>query len=144
MNLFWSFYNLGILTLAGFFCVEQPRFRGEERFDSAEWTSVRFRGREASGTMRDLSLTGCQLNLPDGWPSPDVGEAVRLGIPDLGVVEAQVMRIISPGVIGVRFADEPELRAALTRKVLGGGYARPVGSMRPLGFLSVVARRFAG
>lgn len=144
MNLFWSIYNLGILTLAGFFCVEQPRFRSEERFASTESATVSLRGREADGEVCDISLTGCSLRLPEGWPDLDVGEVIRLGITSLGAVEGQVTRITSPGVVGVRFTDQPALRAALTRKILGGGYARPISSMRPSGFLSILARRFAG
>ena len=36
MNLFWSLYNCLVLFIACMICVEQPRFRSEERFIADE------------------------------------------------------------------------------------------------------------
>jgi hypothetical protein len=69
---------------------------------------------------------------------------VGIEIAGVGDVAATVMRHVAPGAYGVVFSETAGLKAALVRKILGGGYSKSVDRMRAGRFVSVLVRRFAG
>jgi cellulose synthase (UDP-forming) len=141
MNLFWSVYNIAILAIAAALCVERPRFRTQERFETSEPVTCLLGDRVVQAKAADMSLTGCRVILPAGELALAKGERLGLVIPGIGGAEADVMRTMPGGGVGVRFLEREGLRPALVRKLLGGGYTRPVESMRGRDFAGLVLRR---
>ncbi|MBY0337730.1 MAG: glycosyltransferase [Acetobacteraceae bacterium] len=141
MNLFWSLYNILILAIAALLCVEPPRFRAQERFDTTEAAPVEWGPWRHVARITDMSLTGCRVELPPEAAPPVPGAMVRLVIPEVGPAQAEVRRVNGERSLGLRFMDRPGLRTALICKLLGGGYARPVESMRSRDFARLVLRR---
>ncbi|WP_376099531.1 glycosyltransferase [Roseomonas sp. CCTCC AB2023176] len=139
MNLFWSVFNLGTLAITILICVEQPRFRAEERFGTDEPVAIRFAdGTGGQGRLLDLSVSGCAVLLA---AQPACGEeAVSLVIPDVGLVRARVRRR-SGTRLHLAFLPSTEARRSLIVKLFSGSYVRPVTRTPMTDLLRVLARR---
>lgn len=142
MNLFWSLYNVVTLLLACLMCVELPRMRGEERFDTDEAASLRAQGWQASVRLRDLSITGARLSGP-GLQSLVHGARVELEIGEVGAILATVTRHIGADV-SISFGSDNPQAGAIIRKIFSGRYARAVTRMGTGEFVRAVATRAFG
>ncbi len=68
LALFWSWYNLIILTVVCFVCVEQPRRRKAERFETNETVTLIFDGGRQLRQLVDISISGARVAGPAPKP----------------------------------------------------------------------------
>lgn len=143
MNLFWSLYNVVVLSIAAIFCVERPRFRREERFAAAEEAWIRRLGGEfVPARLEDLSLGGCRLSpLAEGVPAP--GERAGIWIEGVGEAGATCVAADAQG-LRLAFLPDQTVKAALVRRIFGGGMVRPIETLRPGDFAAAALRRALG
>jgi cellulose synthase (UDP-forming) len=125
--LFWCWYNLTALTLVCFVCVEQPRHRAAERFESHEIAKVHSAQADRTVQLVDLSLTGAKIA---GAPPGKVGEPVQLDFDDLSV-DGVIVRV-EAHAYAVAFSQDPATRAAMIRRFYGHDYVKPIGEIRLL------------
>ncbi|MGK7871223.1 glycosyltransferase family 2 protein [Falsiroseomonas sp. E2-1-a20] len=142
MNLFWSLYNCLVLFIACMICVEQPRFRAEERFIADEQvTLIDSAGICWPAQMRDISIVGAQLEMA---ATPPLAERLLLlrgaGLPDIPVT----VRRSGPGVVNLAFEPSSFEREAIIRKIFSGAYIAPVTRTPPFALIRSLARRALG
>ena len=78
----WTWYNLIVLVVLCFVCVERPRHRAAERFASRELVSVRTAERTQLMQLADVSITGARIfGVPPGAP----GQSIELELPNFSV-----------------------------------------------------------
>jgi cellulose synthase (UDP-forming) len=118
---FWSAYNIVVLLLAMAVCVEFPRYRGEERVATGERVRVSAGHCRFTAPLTDISVTGARIQAPS--PGRD-GDVVRLRLPDIGDIQARIIRDTEDG-FAVEFVDAEGQRDALIRKVYCSRYERP-------------------
>ena len=58
----WSWYNLIVLVVVCFVCVERPRLRAAERFASREIVRIRLPEGDRPAQLADLSITGARTS----------------------------------------------------------------------------------
>jgi cellulose synthase (UDP-forming) len=68
LALFWSWYNLIILIIASFICIEQPRRRKAERFPTNDVAYLTVENNRYRYIVRDVSISG--LALVGSAPAP--------------------------------------------------------------------------
>jgi cellulose synthase (UDP-forming) len=125
LALFWSWYNIVILTIACMVCIEQPRKRKAERFQACEPATLVIDGQVHSYPVLDISTSGLRLaGQAPAAPGADV--AVRLG--DVRLV-ARVVRA-NGGDFALRVDDSLATRKAMIRHVYGGRYNAAVERIR--------------
>ncbi len=141
VNVFWSVFNIAVLVIACAVCVELPKRRAEERFQSGELALVKLTtGMQAPCAVRDISLSGANLVLGIG----------RLRSGDEGVLEFangveapfQLARNL-PGGLAVRFCCDSETRRKLAVKLFTGGYANEVPAIKVSKVFAAVGKRLA-
>jgi cellulose synthase (UDP-forming) len=125
LSLFWSWYNLAVLMLCCFVCLEQPRRRMDERFATNERAVLRIGGRLQAFDVKDISVSGLCLS---GHISGSVGSPVTVMV---GGVEV-------PAAIARKGANEfaismlgEQAREAMTRRVYSERYGKPLEYIRP-------------
>jgi cellulose synthase (UDP-forming) len=71
--LFWSWYNIIVLTIACIVCIEQPRLRASERLGARGTALLDVDGDVSEARVLDVSLGGARLDLRIGrsWSSPN-------------------------------------------------------------------------
>jgi cellulose synthase/poly-beta-1,6-N-acetylglucosamine synthase-like glycosyltransferase len=120
--LFWSWYNLFVLLLACYVCIEQPRYRQTDRFATDEIAMIRSGSETLYFRACDISVGGMQFVGRAPWPIGQEIE-VRLG---RDVVMAQIQRRTADG-FAVSFAPTLHNRIRMTRRVFSGNYSRGIG-----------------
>ena len=135
LSLFWSWYNLTVLTLCCFVCVEQPRRRLDERFSANEKALIKIAGLVRAYDIKDISVGGFCLagQIPDSIGAPT---AVIIGHVEI------------PAVIARKGADEfavsligDEARALMTRRVYSERYGKPLDYVRSSRVLAGIFHR---
>ncbi|MGO9742220.1 MAG: glycosyltransferase [Roseiarcus sp.] len=132
----WCWYNLIILLLLCFVCVEQPRPRRAERFESSELVRTTWASGEKIFQLADISITGARMR---GVCPVAIGERMALSFSD-SKVAADVVRI-ERDAFAVAFDQSFASRVAMTRHFYGGGYVRPLGNIRLVRVGAALARR---
>jgi len=126
MALFWSWYNLVILSLASFVCVEASQRRGGDRFSSDEWAMIGIAGREVRLRVRDISASGMRV-ISDATVRTGTVISLRLG---QIVTEAKVVRQFDDG-FAIHFEASAFEREAIIRHVYCGAYNSTVERIKP-------------
>ncbi|HQT79096.1 MAG TPA: glycosyltransferase [Rhodopila sp.] len=142
MNVFWSIFNIAILSLACLACIELPRRRTEERFASNERGVVIWPGRAgAECRVRDISLGGARLVAarwdrvePNGVLSLDDG---HLQVP-FSLLRQQDREVV------IRFDCSPALRRSLIGRLFGGAYAQELERVAMHRVMGTLLRRLVG
>jgi cellulose synthase (UDP-forming) len=124
--LFWSWYNLVVLTMACLVCIEQPRYRSAERLAAADEALVQTGEATTPHRVLDVSLGGARLQ---GNISAPQGAEVLIALDGLRV-PATVMRR-GDDDFAVRFHDEGELRTELIKLIYSGRYSAAIKRIRP-------------
>jgi cellulose synthase (UDP-forming) len=124
--LFWSWYNIVVLTIACVVCVEQPRYRSAERLPTRGMALV-YAGTEASAhRILDISLGGMRL------AGAHTGETADNVVIDLeGLRLPGVVVRSTPHEFAVRFDDAGPARADLIRLVYSGRFSAGVLHIEP-------------
>ena len=137
LPLFWSWYNIVVLTLACVVCVEQPRFRRSERFDGrGSVARLIVDGRPVFYLIEDISIGGMRLR---GVAPAAVGEKATLLL-DGKELGATIARSGATD-FAIAVDDGFEARAAMIRAVYSGRYDPGVAEVSPTRVAVGVARR---
>jgi cellulose synthase (UDP-forming) len=132
----WTWYNLIVLVVLCFVCIERPRKRAAERFASRELVSVKTPDRTQLMQLADVSITGARIfGAPPGAP----GDSIELELPNFRVSATIVRR--EGDTFAVAFNHSLKSRVAAIQHFYSGGYLRPLGSIRILRVAESVVRR---
>ncbi len=112
MALFWSWYNIVILVLACFVCIEQPQRRYRHRFPTNELVQLEAENRVQVFTARDISVSGISLH---GVAPVPIGGQVRVSLGDF-TVRARLVRVIKDG-FALAFNPSLRTRAIVIRHI---------------------------
>ena len=132
----WTWYNLIVLTVLCFVCVERPRMRVAERFASRDLVRIRLKEGDKLAQLADISITGARIL---GAPPRSLGEGVELDLS--GVVIAATIVRVERDAFAVAFARTFETRIAMIRLFYSGEHLRPLEHIRILRVGASVLRR---
>ena len=96
--LFWSWYNILVLLLACYVCIEQPRAESGESFPTDETVQVTFGKRRLQ--VKALELSASMVRLSGASPGP-IGSKVELRIANIDL-RARISRITDREFEGTR------------------------------------------
>ncbi len=134
--LFWSWYNILLLTLTCLVCIEQPRKRKAERLQSGERVGVCWNGEISWQPILDVSTTGLRI---EGRPPVDNGQSITVRMGDV-TLQGLVVRSTQDD-FAVRIDDTIEARKAMIRQVYGSRYNASIGAVRPNQLIKAVLIR---
>jgi cellulose synthase (UDP-forming) len=139
VNVFWSIFNIAVLVLACAVCVELPKRRRQERFDSSERaTLVLSSGERLPCEVRDISLGGANLGVAVGQIAPRSKGQLEFARNVLVPVE---VRRNFPGGLAVKFAEDAQTHQKLIAKIFTGGYENEVHQIRLGRVLTSIGKR---
>jgi len=69
LALAWTWYNALVLIIVCFVCIEQPRRRKSERFETSEPIEIEADGRIAVHRLSDISITGARFRARRSQPA---------------------------------------------------------------------------
>jgi len=120
----WSALNLLLVFVSAAPCIEEPRRRQEQRYDSGkERADIRMGAVLIPATVHDISVSG--ILLATSVPLR-VGEQVRVEVAGVGEVTARIARQAGHGLWGAAFETTNEQRRALIAKIfVSEGYVKP-------------------
>jgi cellulose synthase (UDP-forming) len=124
--LFWSWYNIIILTVACVVCVEEPRLRGSERLPAGDAAVLEFEGRPFGYQVLDISLGGARL---EGAAPAGVGAMTEFRL-NGAIVPAKIVRK-GDNDFALSFVGNDASRAALIRLLYSGKYSAAVTGIKP-------------
>jgi cellulose synthase (UDP-forming) len=124
--LLWSWYNIVVLLLACFVCVEQQQRRFSDRFATNEVITLHRGGHRHLFQSCDISVSGMRLL---GAPPCAVGDNVSIEIGRL-MLRAVVVRTTVDG-FAIQFEPGTKTRIDLTRYIFSGRYSASVQSIAP-------------
>ncbi len=127
MALVWSWYNIAVILLACYVCIEQAQRRSGDRFRSDEVVHVKAGGRLLVLRAYDISVTG--MRLIGEIPGP-IGQPVRMQFGNI-TLNANIVRT-TPDGFAVRFETSQDTRVAVMRHLFSGRYSTSVERIRPL------------
>jgi cellulose synthase (UDP-forming) len=139
LPLFWSWYNIVVLTLACFVCIEQPRKRRTERFDASEVVQLDDGHRMRVCKIKDISVGGICLR---GCSPAPVGTELQLILAQTKL-RAVVVRT-DAHEFAVEIADSFEARSAMIRVVYSLRHDSSIGKIEPLRVVAGLAKRVFG
>jgi cellulose synthase (UDP-forming) len=127
LPLFWSWYNIIVLTLACLVCIEQPRKRKSERFDSLAVAQLYNDGSSHIRRIKNISVNGLCMYGPTPVP---VGANLNLVLGHISL-RAKVVRSTAQE-FAVEIEDSFEARAAMIRVVYSGHHNTGIQNIKPL------------
>ncbi|HXZ16157.1 MAG TPA: glycosyltransferase [Roseiarcus sp.] len=136
LALFWTWYNLVVLTVLCFVCVERPRMRAAERFAAHDLVKLMLPEGAKTAPLADLSITGARIFCK---PPRNLGESIDLELAGVGIA-ATIVRVEAE-TFAVAFARTFETRIAMTRLFYSGEHLRPLDRIRLLRVGAAVLRR---
>jgi cellulose synthase (UDP-forming) len=134
--LYWSWYNIIILTLACFVCIEATQRRRGERFTGEGHVTLTAGGRDLHFPIEDISVTGVRLR--GAQPGP-IGESVHVQFDGIDA-DAKIVRTYGDA-FAVQFAPSKEVRAGLIRHVYCGKHDRSVRRIHPGSVATAIVSR---
>jgi len=126
INVWWSLFNIAVLSMACAVCVELPKQRRDERFASGERATVSFPGQPPIDcTVIDISVGGARLACTGEWrPTDGRGElALDNGLTRLPFAP---VRLDPQGRLAICFEHNDMSRRRLLRRLFTGGYNNEV------------------
>jgi PilZ domain-containing protein len=139
LALFWSWYNIVILVIACYVCIEQPRKRKSDRFEGSEQAIVQAEAGASLCPLIDISVTGAALA---GAAPGKIGESVSLRLPTLNV-RATIIRA-GNGFFALRFHDSLSNRLTLIRYIYSGRCSHALREIRWRSVFRAVSSRLFG
>ena len=132
----WTWYNLIVLTVLCFVCIERPRNRAAERFASRDLAKIRLPDGDKIVQLADLSITGARIF---GKAPRSPGERIDLDFSGVRVA-ATIVRI-EADAFAVAFARTFETQIAMIRLFYSGEHLKPLEHIRILRVGASVLRR---
>jgi cellulose synthase (UDP-forming) len=136
LALAWCWYNIVILTLTCFACVERPRYRKSERYATSEWVWVVRGGKRRAHQLEDISIDGARLR---GASVSRLGDMIGMEIAET-LIPAKLVRI-GPDFVAVEFVHTVATRVAMTRHFYAAGYYKTFEATDPLAIGKALAAR---
>jgi cellulose synthase (UDP-forming) len=125
LNVFWSLFNVFMLTATALVCIERPKRRRDERFQSGEAAVLELVNRTTCPcVVKDISLGGASLLLSGSTSALCAPSAVSLDDGRL-TVPVQIIRAYE-NVLAVKFVYDDEQRYRLIEKLFTGRYSNDV------------------
>ena len=138
MALFWSWYNIVVLVLACFVCIEQPQRRYRHRFPSNDNVRLQAEARIQVFAARDMSVSGIRFS---GVAPVSIGKTVTVTIGDF-TLEARLVRVTEDG-FAVAFKPTLRNRAIIIRHIFSKRVSMTERSIKPAKVaLALAARLF--
>ena len=133
--LFWSWYNIVVLTIACMVCVEQPRYRSAERLATGDVAMVH------AGDDRAAPHPGYLAGRRTaGRRGPgQVGASLSITVDGVRVPATVVRR--DQGHYAIRFEDAASTRKSLIRVIYSGRFSAAVAHIEPARLASAVLGR---
>jgi len=125
--LFWSWYNIVVLTIACVVCIEQPRLRASERLGARGTALIDVDGEFSETRVLDVSLGGARLA---GTSTAIEGKSVTLVLDGMSI-RGTVLRVSGEDYV-VRFEETAETRAKLIRFVYSSRFSADVPRIVPV------------
>ncbi|MBS0243323.1 MAG: glycosyltransferase, partial [Proteobacteria bacterium] len=139
LALYWSWHNIAVILLACFVCIEQPRQRAADRFETREPVCVSMGDHSDYFEARDISVSGIQLA---GNAPGSVGSVVNIAFGGLNI-EARIVRVTYAG-FALRFTQSKQNRIDVTRYIFSGRYSTTVHNITGLKVARAVGARVLG
>lgn len=136
LALFWTWYNIVILVLACFVCLEGQQRRFGERFGTSEIAKVQIGSQIVTINVQDISVTGLRAS---GAIPAAIGTPVLIAIHGLELAGTIARKAHKN--FGIRFEPTVAQRIALIRLLYSGRYSASVGAVSPLQVSKTVAGR---
>jgi len=134
--LFWSWYNILVLTIACVVCVEQPRMRASERLPAGEGVIVHA-GKDAFACrILDISLGGARLA---GAAPGKAGTIVTVALGSLRL-SGKIVRS-ADDEFAIHFDEVASGHADLIRLIYSGRYSTAVPRIEPARVAAAVLGR---
>ncbi len=140
LALFWSWYNIILLTIACYVCIEQPRRRKAERFDTDELAVLAKGGALSTFRLYDISLNGAGLA---GTAPGRAEERVAVRLAGTKVLTGRLTHVKETSY-AVEFDDTPAQRLILIHHIYSGRYTRVVNEIKAQRVLRAVGARLFG
>ncbi len=134
--LYWSWYNIIILVLACFVCIEASQRRRGERFTGEGHVTLTVSDRQLQFPIEDISVSGVWLQ--GRRPGP-IGQPVHVAFDGIDA-DGKIVRAYEDG-FAVQFAQSKEVRARLIRHVYCGKHDRGVRRIHPASVATAVVNR---
>jgi cellulose synthase (UDP-forming) len=135
VSLFWSWYNLAVLTLCCFVCFEQPRRRLDERFVTDQSAILAIGDSLQAYKVKDISAGGLCLA---GHVDASIGSRGTLTLGALNVTTVIARKAENEFAVMI-VGDES--REMMTRHVYSDRYGTPITHIRPSRVFNRVLRR---
>ncbi|MBX5454021.1 MAG: hypothetical protein K6U10_08795, partial [Acidobacteriia bacterium] len=126
LNVFWSIFDIALLTMACAVCVELPKRREEERFVSGEKAAVVFLGTNQirQCLVMDIGVSGARLFRESGWDKAQEDGVLLL---DHGAVVLPFSSVRRQGnELAVKFELDDRERRVLIKRIFTGDYDNEV------------------
>lgn len=136
LALFWSWYNIVVLIVACYVCIEQPRRRKSDRFVRAEQAVLITENGQHPLSLIDISVSGAAFL---GAAPAKIGETVTLTLPNLNL-SATIIRS-GNGSFAVRFTNTLADRLALIRYIYSDRCSHALMEIRWANVLRAVSSR---
>ncbi len=136
LALFWSWYNCAVLLVVCVVCIEQPRRRKAERFETDELAKLTVDGVDYLRQLIDISISGAQIS---GLAPGPRDSAIQCRIGNC-VVDARIVRT-SPNSFAVSFDGSLAIRYAMIRHFYSGQYVKAIENVNVASVTEAVARR---
>lgn len=124
--LFWSWYNIVVLTIACIVCIEQPRLRASERLSARSTALIDVDGAFVEARVLDVSLGGARLA---GEAPVLQGKSVTVVLDGMSI-RGTVLRVGAEDFV-VRFEETAETKVDLIRFVYSGRFSADVPRIVP-------------
>lgn len=132
----WSWYNLLVLTIVCFVCIEQPRRRKAERFETNEAILLQCADRSLVFRLADISITGAALR--GDLPAPP-GTTIACTIGGRRIRGTIVRKL--PDGFAIKFDEELGTRIEMVRGFYAGNYVKSFAQVETLGVTGAIVRR---
>jgi cellulose synthase (UDP-forming) len=124
--LFWSWYNIIVLTIACIVCIEQPRLRASERLGARGTALLDVDGDVSEARVLDVSLGGARL----AGASPALqGKSVTIVLDGMSI-RGTILRVGREDFV-VHFEETTETKIKLIRFVYSGRFSADVPKIVP-------------
>lgn len=125
LNVFWSLFNVFMLTATAVVCIEPPKRRRDERFQSGEAAVLELaNGTTCPCVVENISLGGASLVLSGSTSAWGAPSAVSFDNGSL-VVPVRVVRA-DEKILSVSFACDDDKRHRLIEKLFTGRYSNNI------------------
>jgi cellulose synthase (UDP-forming) len=136
LALIWSWYNLVILTIVCFVCIEQPRRRKAERFETNELVALISDGQEHLRQLIDISISGARVA---GLAPVTKGGATTCRIRNC-TVEVKIIRAGADS-FAISFDGSLAMRFAMIRHFYSSQYVKAFEKVNAASVGKAVAQR---